>query len=302
MKSLILSKVLIILALVLYPSNTSAQYHKINQLSVGNFFIYDSEIIGSYEKRKYVVVSDTLFEDSITYYKVGQTRTYEQNYYYTFRRLNEKGYYVVRGDNTYPLPHNEFPYYKSRADSGDFWVNPDHEDSTRFIYFNIMGVGPTYKFGQWVTSRALWVEDSSGLWGYMQYWTDEFGVIFEYADYYESWLIGCYIDGVAYGDTNYVVSVDEDDLQNPSEFSLYQNYPNPFNPGTKIKYNISKACIVNLKIFDVMGREVAILQDGFMSPGVYTAAFNADKLASGVYFYRLQAGDFVSTKKMTLIK
>lgn len=88
----------------------------------------------------------------------------------------------------------------------------------------------------------------------------------------------------------------------PSEYSLEQNYPNPFNPSTKIKFAIPESGFTTLKIFDALGREVQTLINEKLSPGIYETAFNAAILPSGVYFYRLQAGSFTDTKRMTLIK
>jgi len=88
----------------------------------------------------------------------------------------------------------------------------------------------------------------------------------------------------------------------PTVFELKQNFPNPFNPVTKISYSVPKAGIVTLKIFDVTGREVASLMNEMKQPGVYSVDFNAASFASGVYFYRLEAQDFVDTKRMVLLK
>ena len=76
----------------------------------------------------------------------------------------------------------------------------------------------------------------------------------------------------------------------PTQFVLYQNYPNPFNPTTRIPYSLSKSAHVRLKVFDISGQEVSTLVDGVQEPGLHLAEFNAAHLASGVYFYRLQAG------------
>ncbi|MCX6121918.1 MAG: FG-GAP-like repeat-containing protein [Ignavibacteriales bacterium] len=88
----------------------------------------------------------------------------------------------------------------------------------------------------------------------------------------------------------------------PDQFVLYQNYPNPFNPNTRIEYGISKASHITIKIFDILGREVATLINEVKSAGIYTTTFNAAKMLSGIYFYRLQAGNFVETKKLVLLK
>lgn len=85
-------------------------------------------------------------------------------------------------------------------------------------------------------------------------------------------------------------------------FSLSQNYPNPFNPETAIGYQLAAVSDVSLKVFDVLGREVATLVSGRQAAGNYSVRFNAARLSSGVYFYKLQTGNAVETKKMVLMK
>jgi len=88
----------------------------------------------------------------------------------------------------------------------------------------------------------------------------------------------------------------------PKTFALEQNYPNPFNPSTAISYQLPVASNVSLKVFDMLGKEVATLVNARQEAGAYTVNFNANNLSSGVYFYRLQAGNFVQTRKMMLVK
>jgi uncharacterized lipoprotein YddW (UPF0748 family) len=88
----------------------------------------------------------------------------------------------------------------------------------------------------------------------------------------------------------------------PKEFALSQNYPNPFNPTTNIQFAVAQAGPVSLRVYDVLGREVALLVDNVMQPGFYTSRFDGHNLASGVYFYRLIASGFVEMKKMQLLK
>jgi hypothetical protein len=88
----------------------------------------------------------------------------------------------------------------------------------------------------------------------------------------------------------------------PVKYALNQNYPNPFNPSTKISYAIPVSGNVSLKIFNILGQEVATVFQGFQKAGAYIADFNASKLASGIYLYRLQAGQFSVAKKMILMK
>jgi Secretion system C-terminal sorting domain len=90
--------------------------------------------------------------------------------------------------------------------------------------------------------------------------------------------------------------------QTPLKCSLSQNYPNPFNPSTVISYQVASFSKISLKVFDLMGREVATLVNEVKSAGSYTATFNAANMPSGVYFYRLQAGSFTETKRLVLLK
>jgi len=88
----------------------------------------------------------------------------------------------------------------------------------------------------------------------------------------------------------------------PDGFALDQNYPNPFNPTTNIRYSVPNSEHVTLKVYDMLGKEVATLVDGQQTAGSYVADFDAASLANGVYVYRLQAGSFSSAKKMVVLK
>ena len=85
-------------------------------------------------------------------------------------------------------------------------------------------------------------------------------------------------------------------------YFLFQNYPNPFNPSTMINYSVPKSSMVTIKVYDVRGREVEKLVNEEKPAGIYSINFNASDLSSGVYFYKMQAGNFVETKKLILLK
>ncbi len=104
---------------------------------------------------------------------------------------------------------------------------------------------------------------------------------------------GGVITGVNPGSSAYI---------NPGDFSLSQNYPNPFNPETKISYSIPVKGFVTLKVYDMLGKEVASLVNDVVNSGSHDVVFNASALPSGTYFYRLEAGNFINTKKMLLVK
>ncbi|MBL8007391.1 MAG: T9SS type A sorting domain-containing protein [Ignavibacteria bacterium] len=91
-------------------------------------------------------------------------------------------------------------------------------------------------------------------------------------------------------------------INKPEKYKLSQNYPNPFNPVTNVEFGISKLGFVSLKVYDMLGKEAATLVNEILSPGKYTVKFNGNNLASGVYFYRMESGDFKDIKRMVLVK
>jgi len=109
-------------------------------------------------------------------------------------------------------------------------------------------------------------------------------------------------------DTTTSVSNDEDHSpQSPRQFSLEQNYPNPFNAGTNISYSLTNDVHIQLSVYNIVGEKIAVLDSGKKSTGIYSIFWNGidsngNSLPSGLYFYRLEAGEFKSMKKMFLIK
>lgn len=99
-----------------------------------------------------------------------------------------------------------------------------------------------------------------------------------------------------------LTATDVEETSIPTKYELNQNYPNPFNPSTVINYQLPEAGNVTLKVYDVLGNEVSTLVNEFKQAGVYNAKFANSNLSSGIYLYRLQAGSFVSVKRMMLIK
>ena len=102
--------------------------------------------------------------------------------------------------------------------------------------------------------------------------------------------------------TRATTGTDEDPPLMPTEIALMQNYPNPFNPSTTISFDIPHSSFVVLKVYDIIGREVATLVSEEMKPGSYEVTFDAAGLANGVYLYRLTAGSFSDVKKLLLLK
>ncbi len=111
--------------------------------------------------------------------------------------------------------------------------------------------------------------------------------------WYDSWDLSVF---------DYTVGVENTAQTEPEEFSLSQNYPNPFNPSTTIKYSIPKQSYVTLKVYDILGREAVTLVNEEKPAGNYEIIWNANKSASGIYFYQIKSGEFIKTKKMILLK
>ena len=101
---------------------------------------------------------------------------------------------------------------------------------------------------------------------------------------------------------NMAVSIEENVDENPTEFSLKQNYPNPFNPSTNISFSIPRSGNVEIVVYNILGQEISKVVNNKFNAGAHSITFDASSLASGIYLYRIKSGDFVSTKRMTLIK
>ncbi len=134
----------------------------------------------------------------------------------------------------------------------------------------------------------------SGFWGHNQYDGGFNGIVdrFRASSKQKDWLLS----------NSTITGVGEKSKSIPKLYDLSQNYPNPFNPATTINYSIPQTNFVTLKIYDILGREISTLVNQEKLPGNYEVKFDGSKLASGVYFYRLQAGSFSDTKKLLLLK
>jgi len=106
----------------------------------------------------------------------------------------------------------------------------------------------------------------------------------------------------AYESPEGILGVEEYGTVHPTEYALHQNYPNPFNPSTTIKYELPRSSMVRLIVYDMLGREVSVLVNERRDPGFHEVKFDAAGLASGVYFYRLTAADFVAVKRTVVVK
>jgi len=222
-------------------------------------------------------------------------------------------------------PNKNLSYLKSNSYNLDFWIKGDNSNikfDIRFVDTKLdsaehpwrmrytidrfkvsfnnewqhlqIPLKSFYEHGSW--DNSTWYEPQ-GLFD----WTDidRLEIVAEYQNMGTAKL---WFDDIKIYNPNVISAEDNDQV--PVQFSLEQNYPNPFNPETTIKYVLPGAGNVSLKVFDVLGREVAVLVNEFKNAGTYHLTFSAKQfsLSSGVYFYRLQSGVYNSTKKLMLIK
>jgi photosystem II stability/assembly factor-like uncharacterized protein len=128
--------------------------------------------------------------------------------------------------------------------------------------------------------------------------------------YFESVYMLNSMTGFVVGDSGVILKttngglsdVNFESFNTPKKFELYQNYPNPFNPSTVISYSIPNDNFITLRVFDALGREIKTLVNGYQRTGKHSVTFKAENLPSGVYFYRLEAGNFSKTKKLVLLR
>jgi hypothetical protein len=102
--------------------------------------------------------------------------------------------------------------------------------------------------------------------------------------------------------TTIMTSLNVNTSEIPDQFGLKQNFPNPFNPSTSISFDLPEMSDVKLAVYNTVGQEVAVLVNSSLQAGIYTYVFDASSVPSGIYFYRIRAGEFVETKRMVLIK
>lgn len=164
------------------------------------------------------------------------------------------------------------------------------------IYFSSYDIGWYCSSGIYksINSGANWINQvpSNG--------SDTYNSIY-FVDNNTGWTVGT--NGKIFKTiTGGLTSVDLTDENIPKEFSLSQNYPNPFNPVTHLEFGIPELEFVSLKVYDVLGNEIKILVNENKSPGTYSFEFDGSNLPSGIYYYKLSAGEFSEVKKMTLLK
>ena len=187
------------------------------------------------------------------------------------------GQYLVNGYNLSPLDTNSFiRVYKSLDDT----VYLFNQSLRRMRYYIDKGIDNAYSLT--ITPHLGFLDiDASNVMS-----NENIG------------LLGCIISDTIYGKLTSVENIRE----MHQEYALFQNYPNPFNPTTIISYSIPESQLIEINIYDILGRRITTLIKEYKQAGIHTIEFNGFNLASGIYYYQLNAGTFIQTKKFILLK
>ncbi|MFA7289420.1 MAG: T9SS type A sorting domain-containing protein [Melioribacteraceae bacterium] len=214
-------------------------------------------------------------------------------------------YRVDKNYNVFYSPFRDNRYlYKLDANLGESWIVMAEE----YQAAKVIDISESYIFGKRTVVKTIGyfklgyedtvITENSIL----QYWEKlayGFGLISqEDGATHPYLLVGCIIDGITYR----TVDVKEEPQIIPTEIALYQNYPNPFNPETNISFSLADKSFVTLKVYDTLGREVKELVNDYREKGNYTIRFDGSNLSSGIYYFKLTAGNYSAIKKMSLVK
>lgn len=275
-------------------------------LAIGNYWIYKVTdwSYPYYDEDAFTrkVISKEILSNGKEYFKI-EEKYYSSGYTnYLYERIDSAKGLVLRFDNECENPDSEKVIDDFTAEVGDSILIQRFTMCWDSILTKFSETGSESIFNE---NRNFRTYEYSWLMSYTHKLAQGIGIynIRNGYDFGESYffLNGCIINDVVYGDTT-LTDVDGQQNPIPKEYKLEQNYPNPFNPSTIISYQLPKASNVSLKVFDVLGNEIATLIDEYKPAGKYEVEFIASSLPNGVYFYRLQSGSFLQIKKMILLK
>ena len=242
------------------------------------------------------ISSDTLTINNRTYFKLISDGQIEDIYV----GLDSSGFYNVYWANYSDTLH----YYKKNAKLGDSWTERNPWNPSNTITHTVVDTGSIWMSNILISNAKLIHVTTSGYFiDDSEIWADEFGLVqVSRYDDYTYFLQVCRINGKIFGDTSYLPTDVKNEMHIKKAFALAQNYPNPFNPSTKISYELPARSNVLLKVYNMLGKEVAVLVNAEQNEGLHSVTFNGESLVSGVYFYILRAGNYIQTKKMILLQ
>ena len=251
-------------------------------LSPGNKWFFSQGFDGKIQL-KLVVEKDTLLNDGYIYAKL--------NLYDNFNNCSE-GWGYLRNDSNKIIQYPDILLLDFKMQLGDTVFSHGNHTPAVLNDIELDDVFNRYLSTYYFFATEYDYYSYTDSIGFNTLWATNFRNLFP------ELLLGCEIDDKVYG----IITTIKEEKELVTEFKLYQNYPNPFNPATKIEYSIPKTSFVTLKVYDILGREVATLVNEEKSIGNYNVEFNGNGLSSGIYFYKFQAGDYTSVKKMNLVK
>jgi hypothetical protein len=287
-------------------------------LAIGNKWVYDGVTVvqDPYPNYYHSILVKEVFGDTIApngkhYFKENDETIWESS---ILERVDSSEGKVYRYYEDPSLQENEYTAYDLLAEVGDTLLS--YRMGYNTVMFTTMYAETTFE--KWGLTIPKKVFEEYTLHPPIFSITQDIGLdsIYSYFDFGETFITlkGCIIDGIVYGDTT-VVGVEDEQNPNPTSFKLEQNYPNPFNPSTVISYRLPVISNVTLKVYDILGNEIATLVNEEKTAGEYEVEFNSHSvegrnLPSGVYFYQLFAKGpetssgqkSIQIKKMILLK
>ncbi len=300
-------KKLFLILITLISLNSGLLYSHFNfPLQTGNKFVYHYTYYsywwghagsGGNYKISYRIIKDSTFSGH-KYFLMNAYPNYSNTNVWVRFDTTTKSIYAFDPANTCP-----FYFKETLIDSLSMMSGTANSCSNKYLYgvkidtlYNVIDTTKTFRVNITNGHKSLNYNSNFGIVGYEyykfdgQYGDDNFGV-----------MLGCFIDGIKYGDTS-LTSIRVVNNFVPQNYLLSQNYPNPFNPSTTIKFDLPKSSAVRLSVYDITGKEIETLVDEKLNAGSYETKWDGSKYESGVYFCRLTAGDYTSTTKMLMIK
>ena len=277
-----------------WAQDSLAQYHPLGK---GNIWIYQiSYPSGSYGYKRRVAKGDSTI-DGKNYRIIAETTMSDSIYSTTVERYDlPTGCYYTRSGNNDVLQDSTFAFTPYTNFGGNY--------NNRIIE----RLGARTVFGAQIQTRQITegrvVKEDVITWEYSYGLGLVSAVDLQLVNYISAWwqtLLYAKIDGIEYG--KIPTKVDGGNINElPVSIVLSQNYPNPFNPSTTFSFTLPSRSFVTLKIYDVLGKEVAKVVNEDLLAATYSRTWNAALMSSGVYFYRLQVGSYIETKKLLIVR
>ncbi|MCK6601470.1 MAG: T9SS type A sorting domain-containing protein [Bacteroidetes bacterium] len=280
--------------LTFFHSTFINQPNYVLPLKTGNLWVYKfyDRLSGDFGYWVFQVSDSILSVNGKSYHQIVDPRYPEKKYH--FLRKSEDGKYHHSFDG-----QKEELYFDPGLNAGDTLIWEGESDRLDIVY----ETGYILVFDKPVKFYKI-IYDVNSLISYTNLYCEKFGLLFtSMSESTESLsLQGCVLDGVVYGDTTTTSVGVKEALTKPESVWLGQNYPNPFNPETVVPVRVSRAGWVKVAVFDVSGREIQVLKQGFWEPGEYRLPFSGAGLPSGLYLIRLEAAGQTQSRKMMLVR